>query len=441
MLKNLIVIGLVTCVLSGCQMKSNSQSVVLDDQTTPGQPAARETNEPVEQQFSPSGDIKSGILAALAKTTKSVDVAIYSLGDKQVITALQDLGKKGILIRLILNQPTGKCKIRNAGEPKANNFCDQLEDAGIDVRYVTPVMHHKIGIVDGGQSGSFDTAQLMTGSANWSHTAFAVYDEDWLRYEGDSDLVRDFQRDFNYLWDHAKDYPGVTVAASSQAFQDGNGAKAFFTSNNSTKNQSKGSFKWDSTKNTVSSKVVAEFDQAVTSIKVGHAHFRTPAIYEAVSRAHDRGVKVQIVLDQQEFRPGSEFANDKLFFEEALAKRNVDVRYKVYSVKWSHTTAKQLHSKFSIVDDKTLLTGSYNWSENAENNTFENMVIVRDPAIVKKYIDQFEVILNYRAGEYAGLITRLDQGAVASDCHMAPMTMTINEFKGWRAKFPSSMCN
>jgi phosphatidylserine/phosphatidylglycerophosphate/cardiolipin synthase-like enzyme len=441
MLEKFLAFGLLTGFLSACQMKNNSQSDTLDDQTqVQPPPAQRETNEPVDQQFSPSGDIKSGILAALAKATKSVDVAIYSLGDKQVITALQDLGKRGLQIRLILNQPTKKCKIRAPGEPKANNFCDQMEDAGIDVRYVTPVMHHKVGIIDGGQSGTFDNVQIMTGSANWSHTAFAVYDEDWLRYEGDSDLARDFQRDFNYLWDHAKDYPGVTVAQATQAFQDGNSQKVFFTSANSTKNQAKGSFKWDATKSTVSSQVVAAFDSATTSIKVGHAHFRTPEISEAVSRAHDRGVKVQIVLDQQEFRPGSEFSNDNLYFEEALAKKNVDVRYKVYSVKWSHTTAKQLHSKFSIADDKIVFTGSYNWSENAENNTFENMVIVTEPGIVKKYVDQFEIILNYRAGEYATLMSRLDQGVTAADCHMNPMTMTIPEFVGWRAKF-SSMCN
>ena len=100
-----------------------------------------------------------------------------------------------------------------------------------------------------------------------------------------------------------------------------------------------------------------------------------------------------------------------------------------------------MHSKFSIVDDKTVLTGSYNWSENAENNTFENMVIVTEPTIVKKYVDQFEVILNYRAGEFAGLISRLDQGVTASDCHMNAMTMTIPEFVAWRSKFQSSMCN
>jgi len=311
MLSKILFFALLTFFLPACQIKTGSESIVLL-----AQPIQVEANEPVEQQFSPNEDIKSGVLTALGRATKSVDVAMYSLGDRQVIAALQDLGRRGVQIRLLLNKPTGKCKIRDSGEPSANNFCDQLEDSGIDVRYVTPVMHHKFGIIDGGQSGSFDNVQLITGSANWSHSAFSVYDEDWLRYEGDSDLVRDFQRDFNYLWDHSKDYPGATVAAASQSFQEGNGKKAFFTSANTTRNRNIGSFKWDKTKQTVSSQVVAEFDRAESSIKIGHAHFRTPSIYKAVERAHDRGVKVQIVLDQQEFRPGSEFANDKLYFEE-----------------------------------------------------------------------------------------------------------------------------
>jgi phosphatidylserine/phosphatidylglycerophosphate/cardiolipin synthase-like enzyme len=190
----------------------------------------------------------------------------------------------------------------------------------------------------------------------------------------------------------------------------------------------------------VSSQILNALNNATSSIKIAHAHFRTPEIYQAVKKAHERGVVVKIVLDQQEYRPGSEFANNNLFFEELLIRQNVDVRYKVFSVKWSHTTAKQMHSKFSIIDNKTVLTGSYNWSENAETNTFENMVVINDAAAVQKYINQFDVISNYRASEYNGLIATLTQNRTAADCHMDPMTMTAKQFDNWRDLFPASMC-
>jgi phosphatidylserine/phosphatidylglycerophosphate/cardiolipin synthase-like enzyme len=436
-------IGLFISFLAfGCQAVKQEQgsSALYDEPRPEAEVDSQDTNEPVDQRFAPDGNVREGILSALSKATKTVDAAVYSFGDKEVIDKLMELGRSGIKIRLLLNKPTGKCKILKPGQPKANNRCDQLEDAGIDVRYVTPVMHHKFGIVDGGQSRTFDNVTVMTGSANWSSSAFSVFDEDWVRYDGDSALARAFQNEFNYIWDHSKDYPGVTTGDPSIAVELKEGANAFFTSTNTTKNKSPGSYKWNKEGSAVSSQVVEEIDKASTSIKVGHAHFRTPSIYEAIKRAHVRGVKVQIVLDQQEFRPGSQFGGGNLFFEEDLANQGVDVRYKVYSVRWSHFTAKQMHSKYTIIDDSKVLTGSYNWSPNAETNTFENMVIITKPEIVKKYIDHHEKISSFRAGEFEALKAKLSQGAAVDDCHMTPMTMTPDQFIEWRSLFLNNIC-
>lgn len=437
----LLYLGPLLLVIAGCQMKNNNQSATLDATPIPVVVPAvvRLVDEPITIRFSPTGDIRTGVVGVLAKATKSADAAIYSLGDKATIKALSDLGAAGVQVRLLLNKPGGKCKILPPGQPSANNFCDKLEDSGVDVRFVTPVMHHKFAVVDGGQSGGFANVAVMTGSANWSNTAFGVFDEDWLEYLGDSDLARDFQTEFNYIWDHAIDYPGATQAQPSLAFQPSTAKHVFFTSANTKKRTQAGSFSWDPNGSAVSNQIVTAIDGAVVSVKIAHAHFRTPAIYEAVKRAHERGVVVKIVLDQQEYRPGSQ-ASSNLFFDELLARQNVDVRYKVYSVKWNHVTAKQLHSKFSIIDDKTVMTGSYNWSENAESNTFENMVVVTDLTAVQNYITQFDVISNYRAGEFDGLISALTASHLPADCHMNPMTMTAKEFDRWRNVFPSTEC-
>ncbi|PKL75890.1 MAG: hypothetical protein CVV27_13065 [Candidatus Melainabacteria bacterium HGW-Melainabacteria-1] len=48
-----------------------------------------------------------------------------------------------------------------------------------------------------------------------------------------------------------------------------------------------------------------------------------------------------------------------------------------------------LHHKVIIVDD-TVITGSYNYSANAENSNNENFLIIRNsPAIAKAYVDEF----------------------------------------------------
>lgn len=48
-----------------------------------------------------------------------------------------------------------------------------------------------------------------------------------------------------------------------------------------------------------------------------------------------------------------------------------------------------LHDKFCIIDFKKVLTGSYNWTYKASENS-ENIVIISDPAIAIQYISRFE---------------------------------------------------
>ena len=50
----------------------------------------------------------------------------------------------------------------------------------------------------------------------------------------------------------------------------------------------------------------------------------------------------------------------------------------------------QMHNKFVIIDDKLLLTGSFNWSFSAVNKNWENIMITGNPDIVNPYIDNFE---------------------------------------------------
>jgi phosphatidylserine/phosphatidylglycerophosphate/cardiolipin synthase-like enzyme len=392
--------------------------------------------EPVEVRFAPQENLREGIVTLLNEATSSIDIAIYSLSDRLIVQTLTELAAKKIQIRLILNQPRVKCRPASGRQ----TLCEQLENAGIDVRYVIPVMHHKFVLVDGMQTGSFETVKLMTGSTNFSGTAFSSYDEDWLRYNGTSSVVKGFQNEFNFLWDHSIDYPGPATSVPSVQVSSDYTRNAFFTSANSERNSAAGSFSWDASRNSVNTAVAREIDLAKSSIKVAQAHFRSPVIYTAIKNAWDRGVDVRMVLDQQEYRPQAENAGNNLFFDETLSALGVSIRYKTYSVKWDHATAKQMHSKFSIIDDSKVFTGSYNWSENSESNTFENMVFITDKAIVDRYLKQFEIIFSYRDGEYDDMIKKLETSTRFNDCNMEPMSMTGRQISKWRALFSVVLC-
>lgn len=71
--------------------------------------------------------------------------------------------------------------------------------------------------------------------------------------------------------------------------------------------------------------------------------------------------------------------------KEVIKKSNVNFYI------WKGATEKeQMHNKFCIIDD-IVITGSYNWSKAANRNK-ENILIVRDEVIVKKYKKEFDKI-------------------------------------------------
>ena len=91
------------------------------------------------------------------------------------------------------------------------------------------------------------------------------------------------------------------------------------------------------------------------------------------------GVNVRGIIEQANIN-GSEFSD--------MVTAGVNVK--------SHTgVTHQLHHKYAIADANVLgsnpavLTGSHNWSANAENNSDENTLIIYDHAIANIYLQEF----------------------------------------------------
>ena len=48
-----------------------------------------------------------------------------------------------------------------------------------------------------------------------------------------------------------------------------------------------------------------------------------------------------------------------------------------------------MHNKFAIIDNRLLLTGSYNWTFSANNRNDENLIVIDDPEIIEIFQNQF----------------------------------------------------
>ena len=98
-------------------------------------------------------------------------------------------------------------------------------------------------------------------------------------------------------------------------------------------------------------RVIQLVDGAQERIDVAQFTFSRRQIEEALVRAHERGVTIRIAMDSAQSRDGS------------LSRRLQDAGLDVRFIKGKEVNATRhgiMHTKYMLVDDTTLLTGSNN---------------------------------------------------------------------------------
>lgn len=97
-------------------------------------------------------------------------------------------------------------------------------------------------------------------------------------------------------------------------------------------------------------------------------------ISSAILDAHKRRVKVRIISDDDKSQDlGSDI--------ERLADAGVPVRI--------DNSRFHMHHKFAVFDNKTLLTGSFNWTRSAAQNNEENFVLTDDQRLLQPFARLF----------------------------------------------------
>lgn len=96
---------------------------------------------------------------------------------------------------------------------------------------------------------------------------------------------------------------------------------------------------------------------------------------KAIKTAHQRGIDVRIITDNHK-------SEDKGSDIEYLHKSRVPVRM--------DRSPDHMHHKYAIVDDHSLVTGSYNWTRSAETRNQENIVVLHDASLIRQFEKEFE---------------------------------------------------
>lgn len=418
----------------------------------------------VEALFHPYDNTMEKIAEIFMKADKTIDMALYNIDSKKrnpVIAAL-------LSDKLQAKIKSGELVVRIIFEgymTKEDNFKKMkiLEELGVNAKYLgaSQKMHHKFATIDSGS----DNPILITGSANWSMMSQRNYNENILFIENKPGITNNFQREFELLWSQAKEYGNVHEEYYGLAnliqidFILEPGLDVSFNTDNF---YIKGD-KFRKSKDTtyvLTRKLVKAIDSAESKIEIATTRLKLRPVYDAILRAAARGVQIQIVVSMGEFEPkflreksqirqfvkkGKKYVQCAGSFErkcstsqnfaaylsdlEYIGKKNVSVRVKHFDLRHEAYLLKQMHSKYMIVDDKDVLTGSFNWSYSAEYNHFENLIALDGdnyPQAVSSFNQDFYKLWSLERGNLYGMMSALDRKENFT-CSYEPMSLSFQE--------------
>jgi HKD family nuclease len=102
-------------------------------------------------------------------------------------------------------------------------------------------------------------------------------------------------------------------------------------------------------------------------------------IAKAIENEFRQGVKVRLITDNNTAGSlGSDISK--------LAKIGIPVKIDV--------SEGHMHHKFCVIDNKLMMTGSFNWTRGASTANYENVLVSNDATFVKEYHDAFEKMWN-----------------------------------------------
>jgi len=125
--------------------------------------------------------------------------------------------------------------------------------------------------------------------------------------------------------------------------------------------------------------IVNQLERASNSIDICVFTITDNRIADAIRDAFVRGIAVRVISDNDKsLDPGSDI--------QRLKGLGVPIRI--------DQTEHHMHHKYAVFDQKTTLTGSYNWTRSADKHNDENFVITSEPTINRAYLGHFERLWN-----------------------------------------------
>lgn len=118
----------------------------------------------------------------------------------------------------------------------------------------------------------------------------------------------------------------------------------------------------------IQNKILKALDEAQVSITVVMAWFTNETLYQKLLQKYADGVEIKLAI-----------------YDDGInRKHGVDITQLPHK-RIRGQRGGLMHNKFCVIDNQVVITGSYNWSDNAEFKNDENITVEYDPKQATKY--------------------------------------------------------
>lgn len=291
-----------------------------------------------------AGGMDEALVADIMRAHHSIALASFDLDLATIGDALIAAHRCGVDVQVTIDG-------ENLADPVVSAVLGELEDAGVAVFFDrrSAFMHNKIVVVD--------DRIVWTGSWNMTENDTFRNNNNMLRIEN-AKLAATYRDMLDHI--HAGD-GGPANARSVQrpalAFGDATVSAVFAPAD------------------PITDEIIEQIGAAQRHVDVLAFAFTSDLIADALLDARARGVQVRVVMERRNsVGTGSEFARLRAAGIDVLADGNCFV----------------MHHKVMVIDNEHTITGSFNFTDAAQEQNDENVLLIDDVSVAALYHAEFE---------------------------------------------------
>jgi phosphatidylserine/phosphatidylglycerophosphate/cardiolipin synthase-like enzyme len=289
------------------------------------------------------GGIDTQLAADIQKTTKTLDIAAYQWNNPVITQAVVDAVKRGVKVRMVVDT-----QFTLQDEDSTIGQLQKLNVPIVDDKR-TAFMHDKFMILD--------SATVWMGS--WNYTVNDTYrnNNNALAIRSQK-FVQNYQAEFDEMFVNQQFGPRSPKNTPNPSFsQDGIPIQVYFAPEDLN-----------------TEPIKAALNNAKKDIRFMAFQFTLDDVAQTMLAKSKQGVKVQGIFEAT----GSKTAASEM---PMMLCAGLPVR--------QDGNKFILHHKVMIIDDNTVITGSFNFSANAAASNDDNLIIIQDKDLAAQYIAEY----------------------------------------------------